>query len=148
MQFNRQRIEVEAWPPAVAALRLEAFEYMDLPDPGEAVWLVTAESGGLTVGYAYADRGIESETSSVLCEVAVAANQRGRGIGTRLVAHVVDWMADDGFETMVAMPLVGDGYERRVAWLEALGFREPPDRETTHCARLAELAPSLRHLIA
>jgi L-amino acid N-acyltransferase YncA len=122
---------------------------------------LVAEVNGVVVGYAYATQFRDREAYRNTCEnsIYIDAAQRGRGIGTELLAALVKESKAFGFRQMIAV--IGGGEPASIAlhakagfdhagrmksvgrkfgrWLDTvymqralgLGDNEPPDREAT-----------------
>ena len=122
------------YPPEVEPLRLQAFPSHDTiliwPD---GVYLITARTGGRTVGYAlleepprdWSPTDDEPEQFAYLAEVAVDEAHRGGGIGTALVQQVGRVVVDhmDHCDRILARFQFHDGQlERRRQWFRSFGF--------------------------
>ena len=86
-------------------------------------WVVTDVSGEV-VGFAVVDR--RSPAAAEVPWAAVAAGQRGRGLGTRLVEAVLAELTDDGVRVVEVKTLdraAGyEPYEATLGFWEARGF--------------------------
>jgi ribosomal protein S18 acetylase RimI-like enzyme len=83
-----------------------------------------AEDGGRVVGYAAAQIRREEPPSDVgvVSYNAVDPEYRGRGIGTALTRHVVDYLKQQGARVLAVWTLEADEPARRL--YERLGFQE------------------------
>ncbi len=83
-----------------------------------------AESKGQVAGYAYASQFRERAAYSATCEnsIYVAHDLRGRGLGTALLAALVDAARSSGFAQMIAV--VGGAEPASLALHARLGFAE------------------------
>jgi amino-acid N-acetyltransferase len=93
---------------------------------GEA-WVV-AVRGDRVVGCA----GVESHGGhGVLRSVAVAVDERGSGLGRRLVENRVAWARERGLETLSLLTLTAADF------FAHLGFREVPREDVPAAARVS-----------
>lgn len=85
---------------------------------------VVAERGGTLVGYAYASQFRERAAYARTCEnsIYVAHDQRAAGIGTALLAALVDSARACGFAQMIAV--IGGAEPSSVALHGRIGFVE------------------------
>ncbi len=85
---------------------------------------LVAEREGEFAGYAYATRFRDRAAYARTCEnsIYIADAQRGAGLGTTLLAALVDAAGDAGFEQMIAV--IGGGEPASLALHGKLGFVE------------------------
>jgi GNAT superfamily N-acetyltransferase len=116
-------------PAAVAIVRgLPDYFTNDVPAQVERdavthdAWVVT--DAGAAAGFAVAAR--KSPSGAEILWIAVDAGRRGRGHGTMLLAHVLDWLAESGISVVEAKTLDGSSgyrpYEATRAFWERNGF--------------------------
>ena len=81
-----------------------------------------AEQSGRVIGYAYATQFRDRAAYAHTCEnsIYVSDAARGQGIGTALLAALVEAARDSGFEQMIAV--IGGGEPASVALHQRLGF--------------------------
>lgn len=85
---------------------------------------LVADQGGEVVGYCYATQIRERPAYALCCEdsIYVRANRTGQGIGTRLLAALIESSRAAGFEQMIAV--IGGGERASVALHARCGFSE------------------------
>ena len=116
-------------PAAVAIVRgLPDYFTDDVPAKVERdavnhdAWVVT--DAGATAGFAVAAR--KSPGGAEILWIAVDAARRGRGHGTLLLGHVMDWLAESGISVVEVKTLDGSSgyrpYEATRAFWERNGF--------------------------
>jgi phosphinothricin acetyltransferase len=97
------------------------FEWLREHDPPYVI--LVGESGGKVIGWAslsrWSDRKAYAETAEV--SVYVDARMRGKGVGRRLLARLVEEGARSPFHTLLAR--VADGNAASLRLHESLGFR-------------------------
>lgn len=95
---------------------------LEHPDQGR---LFVARDDAAVVGMANAQIGISTAEGGpvlVLEDVIVAAGQRGRGLGRRLVEHVLAWAATEGMRRVTL--LADKENAAALKFYERLGFEE------------------------
>jgi len=85
---------------------------------------LVAEAGGEVIGYAYATQFRDRPAYTSTCENSIYIDPAtiGRGIGTRLLAALIDASEKAGFRQMIAV--VGGAEPASVALHRKAGFRE------------------------
>lgn len=85
---------------------------------------LVAEHGGNLIGYAYATQFRDRPAYRSTCEnsIYIAPDAIGQGVGTRLLAALVDASEQAGFRQMIAV--VGGAEPASVALHRKAGFRE------------------------
>lgn len=110
--FDTEPPDMLFWEQKIAAL-------------AECGWpFLVAEKGGEVAGYCYATQIRERPAYAPCCEdsIYVRVNSIGQGIGTRLLAALINVAREVGFEQMVAV--IGGGEPASVALHTKLGFTE------------------------
>lgn len=89
---------------------------------------LVCECGGAIIGYAYATQFRDRAAYAITCEnsIYISASNVGEGIGSLLLAALVDAARDAGFEQMIAV--IGGGEPSSVALHRKCGF--------THAGRM------------
>ena len=136
VNYNITSSDPPRWEKEMGALNALAFpdwEGRDTMPPTRKgyVWVMARAQGrGALVGYAFAYwlDGPPEEVDSILEQVAVHPQWRGRGIGRQLVSEVAVIASSLGRQRLGAVPLVGPDEERRSRWIRSLGFHSPWDR--------------------
>ncbi len=85
---------------------------------------MVAERGGFVIGYCYATQFRERPAYARTCEdsIYVADAERTAGVGSRLLAALIDAARASGFEQMIAV--IGGGEPASIALHMRLGFAE------------------------
>jgi L-amino acid N-acyltransferase YncA len=113
------------------ATTVATFDTEPRPEVAQILWLrehsdpfvaIVAESEGRVVGWASLSRWSERRAYSATAEVSlyVLSTQRGRGIGRRLLEHLVEQGRQGQLHTLLAR--VADGNHVSIHLHEALGF--------------------------
>ena len=108
--FDTVAPEVVAWVCKLAELRVMGWPFL------------VAEIDGTVVGYAYATQFRPRSAYAETCEnsVYVAPEAIGNGVGTRLIATLIERAAAAGFRQMIAV--IGGGEPASVALHTKAGF--------------------------
>ena len=129
-------------PRPTRAVEAEARYRSGLASDADATFLV-AERGGQVVGMAFARIDVLSSISddrvAELSNVVVRRDERGRGIGRALVAHVGRWAASRGARR-VAIKTYSENLEALAFW-ERLGFQPRYVQMTALSGDLAAHSP-------
>lgn len=106
-------------PPSVADWQIKIENILAKSWP-----FVVAQDDGQVVGYAYATQFRERAAYRFACEnsIYVSATMRGQGVGTLLLAALVQRAEEFGFRQMVAV--VGGAEPASIGVHTALGFHE------------------------
>lgn len=110
--FDTDPPSVEFWRDKIAAITARGWPF------------VVAEEAGVCGGYAYASQFRDRPAYAGTCEdsIYVAPDHVGRGVGTMLLAALVDEARDFGFEQMIAV--IGGAEPASVAVHAKVGFVE------------------------
>lgn len=132
-----QRLDVSAIQAIYAHHVLNGTSTFDTEPPDTLFWeqkmaalaargwpFLVAEQGGEVVGYCYATQIRERPAYAPCCEdsIYVRVDRRGSGIGTRLLAALIESSRAAGFEQMIAV--IGGGEPSSVALHGKAGFVE------------------------
>ena len=106
-------------PPDLAFWQAKIAHILDQGWP-----FLVAREGGSVLGYAYAAQFRDRPAYTHTCEdsIYVAEDARGRGVGSRLLASLIEEARASGFEQMIAV--IGGGEPASVALHAKLSFRE------------------------
>lgn len=135
------RAATPADAPAIAAIYDHHVRHgtasFDAEGPSAADWVAKIEniigrgwpflvvdSGRAVAGYAYATQFRDRPAYARTCEnsIYIAPDHLGKGVGTRLLAELIDATRAYGFEQMIAV--VGGAEPASIALHERLGFVE------------------------
>jgi L-amino acid N-acyltransferase YncA len=130
-------VDAEAIAAIYAHHVLHGTATFDTEPPQEAFWLekietlqgrrwpfLIAEMEGTIVGYAYATQFRDRPAYAHTCEnsIYIAADRLGQGVGTKLLASLLDTARDAGFDQMIAV--IGGGEPASVALHRKAGFSD------------------------